>query len=68
MSCADDQTEIKVGEEQNNVLEASACYSGGKSDHICCIHDNKAILNVNMNCLLLMHFVSVNACATRSVE
>ena len=49
MSCADDQTEIKVGEGQDDALEASACYSGGKSDHICCIHDSKVTLNVNMN-------------------
>ena len=67
MSCVADQTEIKVGEDQDNVLEVSACSSGDKSDHICCIHDNKAILNVNMNYLLLMHFVRVNACSTRGV-
>ena len=43
-SCVDDQTEVKVGEVQDDVLEASACYSGGKWDHECCIHDNKVRL------------------------
>ena len=44
MSCVDDQTEVKVGEVQDDVLEASACYSGGIRDHKCCIHDNKVRL------------------------
>ena len=44
LSCVDDQTEVKVGEVQDDVLEASACYSGGKWDHECCIHDNKVRL------------------------
>ena len=44
MSCAADQTEVKVGEDQGDVLEAGACYSDGKSDHGCCVHDNKGCL------------------------
>ena len=44
MSFVDDQTEVKAGEVQDDVLEASACYSGGKWDHECCIHDNKVCL------------------------
>ena len=44
MSCVADQTEVKVDEDQGDVLEASACYSDGKSDHGCCVHDNKVRL------------------------
>ena len=44
MSCVADQTEVKVDEDQGDVLEASACYSDGKSDHECCINDNKVRL------------------------
>ena len=44
MNCVADQTEVKIGEDQGDVLEASACYSDGKSDHECCIHDNKVRL------------------------
>ena len=44
MSCVADQTEVKVGEDQGDVLEVSACYSDGKSDHGCCVHDNKVRL------------------------
>ena len=33
MNCVADQTEVMVGEDQGDVLEASACYSDGKSDH-----------------------------------
>ena len=44
MNCVADQTEVKVGEDQGDVLEASVCYSDGKSDHECCIHDNKVRL------------------------
>ena len=40
MSCVADQTEEKVGENQDDVLGASACYSEGVSDHEYCIHDN----------------------------
>ena len=40
MSCVADQTEVKVGENQDDVLGASACYSEGKSEHECRIHDN----------------------------
>ena len=49
MSCIGDQTELKVGEVQDDVLEASACCSGGKWDHECCIHEKKFVLNVDMN-------------------
>ena len=41
MRCVDDQTEVKAGEVQDDVFEASACYSGGKWDHECCVHENK---------------------------
>ena len=44
MNCVADQIEVKVGEDQGDVLEANACYSDGKSDHECCIHDNKVRL------------------------
>ena len=44
MNCVADQTGVKVGEDQGDVLEASACYSDGKSDHEYCIHDNKVRL------------------------
>ena len=44
VNCVADQTEVKVGEDQGGVLEASACYSDGKLDHECCIHDNKVRL------------------------
>ena len=36
------------GEVQDDVLEASACYSGGKWDHECCIHDNKVRLECGL--------------------
>ena len=44
MSCVDDQTEVKVGEDHDVLMGANACYSDGKSDHECCIHDNKVRL------------------------
>ena len=40
-SCGADQTEAKGGEDHDVQIGASACYSDGKSDHECCIHDNK---------------------------
>ena len=41
MRCVTDQTEVKVGEDQDYVIGANAYYSDGKSDHECCIHDKK---------------------------
>ena len=44
ISCGADLTEAKVGEDHDVLMGANACYSDGKSDHECCIHDNKVRL------------------------
>ena len=44
ISCGADQTEAKVGEDHDVLMGANACYSDGKSDQECCIHDNKVRL------------------------
>ena len=49
MSCVDDQTEVKGGEVQDNVLEASACYSGVSWIMNVVFLTIKFVLNVDMN-------------------
>ena len=45
MSRVADQTKVKVGEDHDVLMGANAFYSDGKSDHECCIHDNKVRLD-----------------------
>ena len=53
MSCAGDQTEIKVGEDQGDVVEASACYSGGKADHKVVVNKAYKLSRSQLQCIAI---------------
>ena len=68
MSCVADQTEVKVGEDLGEVLEASACYSDGKSDHGCCVHDNKVRLECGLELPVINALCKNKMCKLVPVE